>query len=434
MTKRLFFIAILVLFNYVALEGIAYAFYLVKYGAYSPTNLASQRADILASADKGPAFAPGGTVRDQVVATEITHPYVGYITEGRSRKPDCDGDGYECFTRLSTALDEPVPKRADGKFIVGVFGGSVAVGTINASSPEIYARALSAALPKIGHKTVEVVGLAAGGYRQPQQLLMLNYMLSRGAEFDLLINLDGFNEIAIPSSEYKRSGLHPSFPRSWEFRIGRENSPEFMDVYARKSALDASLQKAARFANRPVVKYSPLSNLIWKLHSGSVQNQQAMLVTELQNLKSESRPREFMVEELGPEWPFTDWGEFNQHSIERWMRSSYLMHAVATAHGAKYFHFLQPNQYVAGSKVLTAREQQIAILKGQGYGERYRLAYPMLQEQAAWLLDNDVAYTDLSQVFAAESGDIYIDNCCHVNERGSDLIVMAMAKTIGAAW
>jgi hypothetical protein len=259
-------------------------------------------------------------------------------------------------------------------------------------------------------------------------------MLSRGAEFDLLINIDGFNDIAVPSSEYKRSGLHPSYPRSWDFRIGRENSPEFMDMYVRKNKLNDSAVNAARLANKRILRYSPAVNLAWMLRHSSIQNRQAELSTELAQLKSSVRPREFMVEELGPEWNFTNWNEFNERSIELWMRSSFQINAVAKAQGTRYFHFLQPNQYVEGSKELTPREQKIAILKGVGYGERYRQAYPMLSEKSSWLVNNGVDYTDLSDIYSAESGNIYIDNCCHVNKKGSDLIISAVAKHIGDQW
>ena len=35
------------------------------------------------------------------------------------------------------------------------------------------------------------------GYKQPQQLLILSYFLSIGQSFDVVVNIDGFNEVAI---------------------------------------------------------------------------------------------------------------------------------------------------------------------------------------------------------------------------------------------
>ena len=55
--------------------------------------------------------------------------------------------------------------------------------------------------PAAGRPRSQILCLALGGMKQPQQLLALEYFLSLGASFDVVINLDGFNEIALPYSE-----------------------------------------------------------------------------------------------------------------------------------------------------------------------------------------------------------------------------------------
>src|SRR4030095_13628597 len=49
------------------------------------------------------------------------------------------------------------------------------------------------------------------GYKQPQQLLVLSYFLSIGQTFDLVLNIDGFNEVALGSLNNER-GLDISMP------------------------------------------------------------------------------------------------------------------------------------------------------------------------------------------------------------------------------
>ena len=44
------------------------------------------------------------------------------------------------------------------------------------------------------------VNLALFGYKQPQQLTTLAYLMSIGGQFDLVLNIDGFNEVAASTS------------------------------------------------------------------------------------------------------------------------------------------------------------------------------------------------------------------------------------------
>ncbi len=75
-----------------------------------------------------------------------------------------------------------------------------------------------------------VVNLGVAGYKQPQQLLALTYFLSLGAEYDLIINLDGYNEIVLPITDNYNVGVNPFFPRNWNLRINRQPSKKILAV------------------------------------------------------------------------------------------------------------------------------------------------------------------------------------------------------------
>jgi len=57
-----------------------------------------------------------------------------------------------------------------------------------------------------------LVILGFPGYKQPQQLLALAYFLSLGAEYDLIINLDGYNDIVLPVTDNYNLGSTPFSP------------------------------------------------------------------------------------------------------------------------------------------------------------------------------------------------------------------------------
>ena len=75
-----------------------------------------------------------------------------------------------------------------------------------------------------------VVNLGFAGYKQPQQLLALAYFLSLGAEYDLMINLDGYNDIVLPFTDNYNVGVNPFFPRNWNLRISRQPSKKILAV------------------------------------------------------------------------------------------------------------------------------------------------------------------------------------------------------------
>ena len=115
----------------------------------------------------------------------------------------------------------------DDRLRVLVLGGSVAVQLMQPDPAFTEQRtlflegALRNALDRSGYDTRLwfFVG-ALPGSKQPQQFLAYSFLMSLGAEFDLIVNIDGFNEMTLALSEAKAKGLHPAYPRGWEIMLG----------------------------------------------------------------------------------------------------------------------------------------------------------------------------------------------------------------------
>jgi hypothetical protein len=107
------------------------------------------------------------------------------------------------------------------------------------------------------------------------------------------------------------------------------------------------------------------------------------------------------------------------------------MDAICRQYGIGYFHFLQPNQYYAGSKVLTEEERKIAYEEGPyGYRMMAQNGYPLLVARGRSLVDKGVNFFDLTQIFRQESRTVYNDKCCHFNRLGYNTIARRIAKAI----
>jgi len=109
------------------------------------------------------------------------------------------------------------------------------------------------------------------------------------------------------------------------------------------------------------------------------------------------------------------------------------MKSAVEATGARYFHFLQPNQYDEGSKPMGAEERRIAVTPNNPFQKPVVRGYPLLRERGARLPAAGVAFTDLTQVFAHTTEPLYADDCCHLKMEGYAVIAERIYDVIAPA-
>jgi len=85
--------------------------------------------------------------------------------------------------------------RGNNEFIIGIFGGSVSVWFCQVGVQHLLDDLRQHEFFKV--RTLVPLCMAHEGYKQPQQALILAYFLSIGQPFDLVINIDGLNEVAL---------------------------------------------------------------------------------------------------------------------------------------------------------------------------------------------------------------------------------------------
>ena len=102
--------------------------------------------------------------------------------------------------------------------------------------------------------------------------------------------------------------------------------------------------------------------------------------------------------------------------------------APASANGIRAYFFLQPNQWVAGSKPFS--DDETPLLTNYPAGEEIGARYALLKQKIRELQADGVAAFDLTGLYAKESRTVYVDACCHVNELGNELLAERIADTI----
>lgn len=351
----------------------------------------------------------------------VPHPYLGFVYN-----PDYDPAGALKLHGLPVStwgfIDDkpPVRPKSEREVVVGIFGGSVAFWLSNQGAPALLEEL--AKVPAWRGKQLVLVRTALGGFKQPQQLMALNYLLTLGAHFDVVINLDGFNEVALPSRAPNSGAEYPFFPREWGTMLGGSADLNRLRLVGEISYLQAWRGELAASFMRPVLAQSITANFVWMM----LDRRQASLISAAQVRLSQYQPGSGTFQPYvarGPAGMSRDAAEFDRALARMWRESSLQMARVSRANGIRYFHFLQPNQYLQGSKPIGEAERKVAFLPpGNPYESAVRAGFPILKEGGAELARQGVSFHDLTMTFAGIEQALYIDNCCHVSPQGNAIL------------
>lgn len=343
------------------------------------------------------------------------HPYVGFSMQFKSDT-----------NHPYRALGKPVDKmfRSDDKCIVGIFGGSVAAGLVTDALPQLK----GAIRDRLGRQ-VHFVPFTVGGYKQPQQLMALSYMLAAGAEFDVVINVDGFNEVALPLAENKKLGLAPLFPRGWNWLSSELRDPEELALLGRLAEAGAARVERAEDLLESAFRWSRLRQYIWMRGDQRLAEQGAELESEIAEAGSLEKRK---TTAYGPYWPLDDAGLMDLAG-QSWKRCSQMMDALCRQYGIQYFHFLQPNQYVEGSKPLGKAERDVAYSEDAFYRPGVVQGYPGLRARGEELVAEGVAFHDMTMLFKDNPEPLYKDACCHFNPTGYGLLAEAISSIVASS-
>ncbi len=306
---------------------------------------------------------------------------------------------------------------AERSFDVVVLGGSVAASYGFQAGP-VFARLLERA-PGLEGRPVRVLTYARAAHKQPQQAIALTWLLSLGIRPDLVLNLDGFNEVA-QSNVNAALDTNPAYPSiaQWSPFVGGVGGPEevdlLLDVRATQNAAGAS---ARRWADSPLVASAVGGELALRL----VGRARARMVRAQKRYVSSRGRSPFL---RGPEF---DAGRdaVLARGVRTWVEGSRALRALCDANGVLYLHALQPTLH-DGVKAPTDEERASGTASGE-WMEAVEHGYPLLRAAGAELAGEGVAFVDLTDVYAEEAGTIYVD-ACHVNERGNALMARRLAR------
>jgi len=375
-----------------------------------------------------PLFDEGGPA----TVKRTLHPYLGFVYEEHARKrlQFSNIDYAPNNVGILSLHDYPYKKTSDDQFVIGIFGGSVAMyyGFYELEN-HVLANALKQ-LPYFQNKQIIVLPFASGSYKQPQQSLELSYFTSLGQDFDLVINIDGFNETSLAYLNNK-SGLDASMPSVEMFGplvqlANRSFSTQELTLTLEILKLKDELKEteaglnSCRFATCYTFRWMQLRYLLREYQKKS------------ESLSSVTRNRtesDSLVHVDKHEQPLDD-ATLIPGLVALWANSELSMHELLTARRVPYFVVVQPNQYYSTGRKFSEAEAKVALNSSSIYSEGVIKAYPKLIAQTGELKRSGVKIINAVNVFDDTQDAVYLDSCCHYNRAGNELFARFVAGQI----
>lgn len=377
------------------------------------------------------------TPEDRLVVGEAVHPYFGV-----THKPGTPFDipeslraGSAAPSRVSTnnfgfVSPHPYPfrKTRDDQFIIGLFGGSVGLWFCQVGAPRLVEDLKRH--PFFRTKDVVPLCFSHEGYKQPQQALVLAYFLSVGQPFDLVINIDGFNDVALAALNNER-GLDVSMP-----------SVQHLDpliTLVNQSALTPQKLEslAAIFRDRgrlldltDTIRGNRIAavNVVLDWYYQRVLDRYVRELGRFSNLPS--NPPENALIQATPPVTRRGGAALLADIAGVWTSSSILMNEMLAARGAAYLHVLQPNQYYT-TRSFSQAEAATALSDASPYRKSVEAGYPVLIKAAeSELPKRNVRFLDATRVLDREPAPVYMDNCCHYTLAGNNLLADFIAASV----
>ncbi|MEG3938033.1 hypothetical protein QT995_07705 [Microcoleus sp. S36b_A3] len=363
---------------------------------------------------------------------ERLHPFFGYVLKqgafpNEKLKLKVNKEGFYSL------YEYPFIKTNKNQLIVGIFGGSVANNfAVNEYVTKRFSQKLKS-YPEFANKEIIVLNFCNGGYKQPQQLLILNYFLAFGQDLDLVVNIDGFNEVAL-SNLNNKAGLEIGMPSVQHVKpltsLANNNlSPEAMSsivqISETKKQLKAGIDKLQTC--QLALCHAITSLRVKQL----VNNYQKALVKYDRQVKQSNQNTENSGIVYLPKADFVlpDAAAFNEVA-SIWYESSIAMNQILSSRKIKYFHFIQPNQYYQTKRIFTAKEDEIAIDKNSPYIEGVKKGYPVLLSKVDDLQKAGVNVFNAVNILDNTKETVYKDGCCHYNSVGEEVLADYVSSSI----
>ncbi len=332
----------------------------------------------------------------------IPSPYFGYVCDPNAKDSGfngtCNNHGF------SEIKNFPYVKSKPNEIVVGIFGGSIAenLGKYILRNQDKHALQIQ---NMFGHKPVTFINFGLGGYKAQQSFNVLSYYLD---SLDYVVFVDGQNELT--------QWPHPLYPHDFPFLTQKYfNQSTFLNIAIRTTSLLRRLQ----------------NSLLNNLNTFGLLKSSALYFTVLEGVSLLKNKLSLSI---------VNFQKYDQKDhlntltlLNRWKNTIKSSHILVTGTGKKYFHFLQPSPHSSILKPMSKEEQMITMTGPFQPKEYWRSEEIKARDDfyRSHVQSEKITAHSLTSTFDHESRAVYVDDCCHVNSLGNELLFSAILNVIG---
>jgi hypothetical protein len=339
------------------------------------------------------------------------HPYLGWEI----------ADGYRMLDDEYRWMRSP---QSAGVFTILLLGGSVCDIFDNEEYGVGPLRRLLKADPRLAERELHFLRFGRGGFKEPQQVNYLVLLLSLGFRLDVVIDIDGFNEVALGNNNFSE-GSHPVYPSAshWaQLATWGANDRAALDMVAEIRATQHAIDRwCALFFDWKLERSCLAGTLVHRRILALIAELRREFHAYSEHLSAQPSPTTRLGLEGGE-------AAAVEASVKDWMECSRTASDICRARGILYLQFLQPTLHDAGSKTPTKTE-----LEKGGLVDTWRrgveLGYPMMRQRGEELKKLGVNFIDLSMIFKDRTDDIYFD-ACHFAGEGNQIMAEHIAQEL----
>lgn len=321
------------------------------------------------------------------------HPYLGF------KSP-----------KGAQGIDEVALPKPTNEFWVGILGGSLAeMFVVDVPAKERLETHLQM-FPAAKNKKVRVIHMAHSGYKQPQQTIAYTLF---GEKLDLVINIEGFNEV---SNHLLGADFPLSYPLT-SFRHYYSRWPGYVYLLSSKIIVETIFSSYFGYLENSSIQKSPLvtlSLLTGIKILGPINSHLQLGFLNYYKKERPDRPDPWSLEAIRAR--IAIWEVFARKQI-----------LLAQASGVPIWIFLQPNQYLENRKPITEWEKKNAF---NDHFAKTAPHYQLLVDKGVALAAENLPIVDLSHMFKNINATIYKDSCCHINSLGNLILADTLAENI----
>ena len=364
---------------------------------------------------------------------EVLHPYFGYShqTNREDESRFTNNYGFLMLKEMfPEGYDYPTTMKDKDTVLVGVFGGSVGQRFVLSMQRTGVLHHLLGVFSEYQGKTIKVLQFSHAGYKQPQQLLVYSYFLSIGQKLDLVINIDGFNEIALTPVNI-HNNVSYAMPVSFVYK--RKAVDLLTGGYLSKYHLARSAIEGCSLASCVFKQYllSQYYRAIHKMNEEKYYHRLEKHADAFYNfalIESDNHQARSLIEDAED-------ASIYQDALKLWRNATIHMKHLSDLHKIRYIHVIQPNQWYRPTASEKYHKQFTDTHAGKMEAVAVETAYPLLVEMSK-TLEGQINIIELTDIFdripSGEFGEIYRDDCCHFTERGNVIIASEIVKGIAA--